>query len=169
MATIISETAGDPRTLNVDIDELNSNYAAVTLRMLQHLEGLIPAKRIKELHQDLAFYDLQTSPVYRWSMDNPIVNHVTGTASSGTPAPAPSAPGASGGVLTGSNPNPNPNPSLKGTAANTTTTTAADAALTVYTASSTYLMAALRNDPIVTKVYAPILKMMESVLTKKPK
>jgi len=166
MATIISETAGDPRTLNVDIDELNSNYAAVTLRMLEHLQGdgLVPARRIKELHEDLAFYDLQSSPVYRWSMDNPIVNHVTGTASSGgTPPPAPSSPGTSGGVLTGSN------PGLKGTIAANSTSSAADAPPTVFTASTTYLMAALRNDPTVTKVYAPILKLMESVLTKKPK
>lgn len=78
MATIINETAGDPRTLNVDIDDLNANYADVTMRMLVHLTGVIPADRIKEFHDDLAFYDLQTSPVYRWSMSNPIVNHITG-------------------------------------------------------------------------------------------
>ena len=170
MAHIINETAGDPRTLNVDIDDLNSNYAAVTMRMLQHLKGVIPAGRIDEFHADLAFYDLQTSPVYRWSMSNPIINHVTGTAAaSGTPVPAPSAPGASGGTLAP----PPSSPGLKGAAVNASSSIAASTKAaeepTVYTASSSYLMGVLRNDPVVSKVYAPILQLMESVLVKKPK
>ena len=165
MATIINETAHDPRTLNVDIDDLNSNFADVTLRMLRHLEGIIPSRRIKELHEDLAFYDLQTSPVYRWSMSNPIINHITGTASGSPPLPAPSSPGASGGVLTTASTH------LKGSVPSNATAVpaAVDAPLTVATASSTFLMTTLRSDPSVTRMYAPILKLMESVLTKKTK
>mmetsp|Transcript_24502 Transcript_24502/g.40839 ORF Transcript_24502/g.40839 Transcript_24502/m.40839 type:complete len:626 (-) Transcript_24502:748-2625(-) len=83
MATIIHETSQDPlkRILNIDIDDLNNNFADVTLQLLQHLvgENFIPAAKVSELHKDLSFYDLQTSPVYRWSMSNPLVNHITST------------------------------------------------------------------------------------------
>jgi hypothetical protein len=156
MARIINETAGDPHTLNIDIDDLNENFSDVTLRLLRFLEGVIPSRRIKELHKDLGFYDLQTSPVYRWSMTNPIVNHVTGTpgggggSGSGAPAPAPSTPGSSGGSL--------------GDGVAHHNTTGPPALPTAATASSTYLMGVLRSDPQVTKLYAPILEMMKTVI-----
>lgn len=51
MAHIINDTAGDPRTLNVDLDDLNNNYSEVTLRLLEFLKGIIPARRIHELHK----------------------------------------------------------------------------------------------------------------------
>lgn len=158
MARIINETAGDPHTLNIDIDDLNANFADVTLRLLRFIEGVVPSRRIKELHKDLGFYDLQTSPVYRWSMSNPIINHITGTegggkgSKSGTPAPAPSVPGSSGGGGGALNGGIHQNSSLSSTLP------------TSSTASSTYLMGILRNDPQVTKLYAPILEMMRTVL-----
>lgn len=157
MAQIINDTAGDPRTLNIDLDDLNSNYAEVTLRLLEFLRGVIPGRRIMELHKDLAFYDLETSPVYRWSMSNPLVNHVTAKGSGGS-TPAPSAPGVSGGSLSGGH--------LKGSAnASAAVSALAQSQDTEQTASSSFLMSVLRNDPQVTELYAPVLELMKSVLS----
>ncbi|KAJ1442874.1 XAP5, circadian clock regulator-domain-containing protein [Ochromonadaceae sp. CCMP2298] len=80
MATLISQTSADPlnRTLNIDIDDLSLNFAEVTRRMLQHFRGILTESQVADIHKDLAFYDLNSSPVYRWSMDNPFVNHLTG-------------------------------------------------------------------------------------------
>jgi hypothetical protein len=164
MAHIINVTAGDPHTLNIDIDDLNENFSDVTMRLLRFLEGdIIPSRRIKELHKDLAFYDLQTSPVYRWSMSNPIINHITGTAGGGgssSPAPAPSAPGSSGGTLKGSS----AQPGRKGATNSSSAAVRWQDLPTVTSASSSYLMGVLRSDPQVNHLYAPIFEMMRSVL-----
>ena len=149
MARIINETRADPHTLNVNIDDLNENFSDVTMRILRFLEGIVPSKRIHELHRDLGFYDLQTSPVYRWSMSNPIINHITGTVG-GTPAPSPSTPSSTGGSLIG--------------AALGVSNSSSAALPTVATASSTYLMAGLREHPRVTALYRPVLEMMKVVL-----
>ena len=143
---IINETRVEPHTLNVDIDDLNENFSDVTVRILRFLEGIAPNKRIHELHHALSFYDLQTSPVYRWSMSNPII---TGTVG-GTPAPTTSTPSSTGGSLIG--------------AALGVSNSSSAALPTVATASSTYLMAGLREHPRVTALYRPVLEMMKVVL-----
>lgn len=92
-------------------------------------------------------------------MANPIINHVTAKGSSG-PAPAPSAPGVSGGSLNGGG-GGHLKGSINGTAAVPAVSQAQD---TEQTASSTFLMSVLRNDPQVTKLYAPVFELMQSVL-----
>ena len=97
-------------------------------------------------------------------MSNPIVNHITGTSAppskSSPPAPLPSNPGTSGA---GSS-------HLKGSSGTLGTSTLPSALHeelpTVQTATSTYLMSVLNTDKQVTKLYAPILEMMESVIKK---
>jgi hypothetical protein len=143
MATIIHETAEDPHTLNIDIDDLNENFSDVTMRLLQHLKGVIPEGRILEFHEDLSFYDLQTSPIYRWSMTNPIVNHVTNSegATSKKKAPANTLRRASvnGTQLLGSEENSS------------------------RSLSSKELLAVLYRDKSVMSLYSPIFELMKSV------
>jgi hypothetical protein len=164
MARIINETAGDPHTLNIDLDDLNENFSEVTLRLLKFLEGIIPGRRLRELHHDLQFYDLQTSPIYRWSMENPIINHVTGTQGAKKGKTPPSSGTGSSGTLPST-------PFLRRPAGNLTTVSsasalaaAADSLPSEQTASSTYLMGVLRSDAQLMQVYAPIFDMMKSVL-----
>lgn len=77
MATLYNQTARDPHTLNVDLDDFTENFDNGTWRILKHLKDLIPSTQLQTLHTDLAFYDLEHSTLYRWSMSNPLVNHVT--------------------------------------------------------------------------------------------
>lgn len=77
MATLVNQTADDRFTLNIDLDYLTANYHEGTWLILRHLKDIIPKNQMVPLHDDLEFFDLNNSPVYRWSMSNPIINHVT--------------------------------------------------------------------------------------------
>lgn len=79
MAKLVNLTANDPDTLNIDLDYLTRNYQKATMKILTHLKDLIPKKLFDSIHDDLQFYNLETSTLYRWSMSNPIINHVTST------------------------------------------------------------------------------------------
>lgn len=82
MAILVNQTADDARTLNIDLDYLTANYNEGTWLILRHLKDLIAPEVLLKLHGDLQFFDLNNSPVYRWSMSNPIINHVTSGDSS---------------------------------------------------------------------------------------
>lgn len=82
MAVLVNQTADDSRTLNIDLDYLTANYHEGTWLILRHLKDIIPPETLMALHGDLQFFDLNNSPVYRWSMSNPIINHVTSGESS---------------------------------------------------------------------------------------
>lgn len=82
MAVLVNQTADDSRTLNIDLDYLTANYHEGTWMILRHLKDIIPSDVMMTLHDDLQFFDLNNSPVYRWSMSNPIINHVTSGDSS---------------------------------------------------------------------------------------
>jgi len=77
MTTLVNQTANDPRTLNVDLDYLAHDYNEGIWLILRHLKDIIPKASLLALHDDLKFFDLNASPLYRWSMNNPVVNHVT--------------------------------------------------------------------------------------------
>jgi hypothetical protein len=77
MANLVNQTVNDPHAINIDLDFLTSEYDTATMQILMHLKDFIPNNMIKSLHYDLEFYDLNNSPLYRWSMSNPLVNHVT--------------------------------------------------------------------------------------------
>jgi hypothetical protein len=101
-----------------------------------------------EFHEDLSFYDLQTSPIYRWSMTNPIVNHVTNSegATSKKNAPANTLRRASvnGTQLLGSEENSS------------------------RSLSSKELLAVLYRDKSVMSLYSPIFELMKSVWKTRP-
>lgn len=86
MANIVHKTANDSRTLNIDLDDLSANYSDAIWAVLMHLRDLIPNpdKALPALHQELMFFDLNSSPLYRWSMSNPLINHITSSSSSST-------------------------------------------------------------------------------------
>lgn len=76
MAQILNHTADDPRTLNIDLDDMTTHYSKMTWQILQHLKGIIPKEIRRSLHDDLRFYDLNSSPLYRLGMSNSFVSHV---------------------------------------------------------------------------------------------
>lgn len=77
MINIMNLTANDPNVLNLDLDFMTKNFKIGVSRILNHLKGLLPRDAIYDLQEELQFYDLKTSPAYRWSMSNPAVNHIT--------------------------------------------------------------------------------------------
>lgn len=79
MANLINQTVLDNHAINIDLDFLTSEYDQATLLILKHLKDFIPREMIASLHDELKFYDLNSSPMYRWSMSNPVINHVTST------------------------------------------------------------------------------------------
>ncbi|RYH31542.1 hypothetical protein EON65_02400 [archaeon] len=83
MATLYNQTAHDPHTLNVDLDALTEHYEDTIWKILKFLRDLIPATELNGLNEALGFYNLDESPLYRWSMSNPIINHVTADKESG--------------------------------------------------------------------------------------
>jgi hypothetical protein len=86
MAEIYNETVNDPNSLNLDLDYVNNNFDAAMALLLDHLQDLIPDQTTRqELLDELKFYNLDSSPLYRISMDNPVINHVhhVGTAGGG--------------------------------------------------------------------------------------
>jgi len=77
MARIFNETFSDPHSLNIDLDYMTGNFNQATKQLLSFLSPFIPNPHQRDrLHADLTFFDLKTSPVYRWSMENPVINHV---------------------------------------------------------------------------------------------
>jgi hypothetical protein len=78
MAQIVHHTRHDPHTLNIDLDDFMAHYEVTLQLILKTLEidkSLSP-HTFKVLVNDLQFYDLNNSPLYRWSMSNPLFNHV---------------------------------------------------------------------------------------------
>lgn len=78
MAQILHHTRTDPHTLNIDLDEFMSNYSATVALIVQtlELENQLSRHTFKVLIDDLQFYDINNSPIYRYSMSNPFLNHV---------------------------------------------------------------------------------------------
>jgi hypothetical protein len=62
--------------LNIDLDDMTAHYSKMTWQILQHLKDVIPREIRRSLHDDLRFYDLNSSPLYRLGMSNSFVSHV---------------------------------------------------------------------------------------------
>ncbi len=76
MARIYNHTKYDPNTLNLDLDQYMNNYQAATKRLLKFLDLDKSYNFLMNLEYDLNFYDIEMSPVYRWTMSNPYTNHI---------------------------------------------------------------------------------------------
>lgn len=69
-----SSSSAGGKMIHIDLDELSSNFSSQTWKLLEFLEEMIPSyKQRVTIHTALQFYDLQSSPVYRWSM----TSHIT--------------------------------------------------------------------------------------------
>jgi hypothetical protein len=77
MAHLANQTVNDPHALNLDLDFLTTDHDAGVAQILYFLREFISPDMANSLRYELKFYDLNNSPLYRWSMSNPFVNHVT--------------------------------------------------------------------------------------------
>jgi hypothetical protein len=75
MAKIYNHTYYDPDSININLDDLTANFGDVVRRILDHLDLGLSKERIDSLANDLSFFDLQNSPMYRWSMGT-VYNHL---------------------------------------------------------------------------------------------
>lgn len=76
MARIFNHTWKDPHSLNIDLDDLMEEYSLTMRRVLAHIDIPLSTSATETLAKELDFFDVNSSPVYRWSMTNPFVNHV---------------------------------------------------------------------------------------------
>jgi hypothetical protein len=78
MAQILHHTRHDPHTLNIDLDDFMANYSGTVKLIVETLElkKHLSSHTLKVLSDDLHFYDINNSPIYRLSMTNPFFNHV---------------------------------------------------------------------------------------------
>ena len=78
MARVYNATINDPNTLHVDVDELADNYSAIMKRILHHMQlssdTSMPPAMHDQMLEDLEFYNLETSWIYRLGMNN--LNHI---------------------------------------------------------------------------------------------
>ena len=74
MARVYNQTAGDPRTLHVDVDVLLGRHTPTMQRLLAHLGLGLSASTAAQLLDGLAFFDLESSWLYRLGMMN--LNHI---------------------------------------------------------------------------------------------
>ena len=78
MAKIYHHIKNDPNSLNIDLDSFMANYTGTLYLILDKLEfsSKLPPETIRTIITDLEFYDVNKSPIYRFSMSNPFYNHV---------------------------------------------------------------------------------------------
>lgn len=78
MARIINHTRTDTRSLNIDLDDFMHNYQDTIHKIVNLLQLDITSNEKEALIQELGFYDVTNSQLYRWSMSNPFtsINHV---------------------------------------------------------------------------------------------
>ena len=76
MARIVNRTWFDPHTLNVDIDGMKSDYTGAVRSILRHIGYSASAEEIDVVAKELDFFDYASSPLYRWSVSNPLFSHI---------------------------------------------------------------------------------------------
>jgi hypothetical protein len=76
MARIINSTWDDPRSLNIDLDDFMGNYEGYVRMILHHLHLQLTPRELEEIVDELNFYDIDNSPIYRLSQSNPLMNHI---------------------------------------------------------------------------------------------
>lgn len=77
MARILNHTWMDPHTLNVDIDVMKSDFAGAVSAIVQHLGIAASSAEVRAIAGELAFFDYGSSPLYRWSISNPLFRHIS--------------------------------------------------------------------------------------------
>jgi hypothetical protein len=70
MINILDQTKNDPNTLNIDLDQLKNNFDSALWKILNHIHLDLTETGMRALVKDLQFFDLKTSTIYRWSMNN---------------------------------------------------------------------------------------------------
>lgn len=81
MARIVNSTWEDPRSLNIDLDYFMGNYEQSVSAILHHLNLDLTPRALQEIVGELNFYDIENSPIYRFSQSNPLMNHINQEAS----------------------------------------------------------------------------------------
>lgn len=76
MARIVNSTWNDPHSLNIDLDDFMGSYETSVRMILHHLNLQLPASDMEEIVSELNFYDIENSPIYRYSQSNPLMNHI---------------------------------------------------------------------------------------------
>ena len=76
MARVYNLTIDDPNSLHIDVDDLVDNYSSTMRRILRHMEvtGNIPPATHEAMLEDLEFFNLESSWLYRLGMNN--LNHI---------------------------------------------------------------------------------------------
>ena len=80
MASIVNRTWTDPRSLHVDIDCLRADFAGSVRAILRHIGFSDDEAEVRGTVEELRFFDLDRSPIYRWSVSNPLFQHVSGAS-----------------------------------------------------------------------------------------
>lgn len=76
MALIANHTWNDPRSLNIDLDLFMADFEGHTRNILKFLQLPHGHSVVQSLTDDLLFFDINESPMYRAFMENPLYNHV---------------------------------------------------------------------------------------------
>jgi hypothetical protein len=80
MARIVNHTYHDSRSLNIDLDFFMNNYELSVRLMLAHINLPMSERETESLVEELKFFDIESSPIYRLSMSNPLMNHINQNA-----------------------------------------------------------------------------------------
>jgi hypothetical protein len=76
MTRILNRTWHDPHTLNLDLDYFMENYELSIRLILAHLELPLTPSEIDTIVEELNFYDVEKSAIYRYTQSNSFSNHI---------------------------------------------------------------------------------------------
>ena len=77
MARVLNRTWDDPNTLHVDIDCVREDFASSVGAILRHIGFSADEAELRGMVEELRFFDFDRSPLYRWSVSNPLFRHVS--------------------------------------------------------------------------------------------
>jgi hypothetical protein len=80
MARIVNHTWHDPYTLNIDIDNTKHDFEGVAWAILRHVGLDFSPDEVSSIARELSFFDFGRSPIYRWSLSNPLFSHIDARA-----------------------------------------------------------------------------------------
>lgn len=151
MAQLVNETLHDQHSLNIELDYMSKYYDRTIELILDHLKDLIPPKTRKQLQKDLQFYNLDTSPIYRWSMSD----HTTSQGNSKNEAKKQAAKLRSSGGAT-----------AKTAGLNSSSSSSSSSGSPVLNEPPLSMESVLQRDPEVQRLYAPAYKMLSQAFTR---
>mmetsp|Transcript_32390 Transcript_32390/g.41506 ORF Transcript_32390/g.41506 Transcript_32390/m.41506 type:complete len:426 (-) Transcript_32390:8-1285(-) len=77
MADIVNHTRSDPNSLNINLDDMMSDFEGFARRILEFINlhnG--DTKLFEKMVRQMNFFDVKTSSLYNWAMGTPLFNHV---------------------------------------------------------------------------------------------